>query len=183
MAQVREAVEKSKCAGGRRAARRSYFFEPFLELERFTADFLVEEVRLEAAAARLLALFFAGRLAEAFAPPRADERALDFFAARGEDFAADFLAADFFAAGLLAAVFLAGFLALFLALLLEALLAADFFAADFFAAGLLAAVFLAAVFLAALFFAPDLELLLALLFFVAFDAELVPFPPAPPAEF
>jgi hypothetical protein len=91
-------------------------------------DFLVEDVLLEAAAARFVPPFFADFLAADFTPPRADERA-DFLAT--VFFAPVFLAAVFFAAGFRAALFFAA--PLFVAL----------FADDF-----------AAVFLA-LLFAPD----------------------------
>jgi hypothetical protein len=132
--------------------------EPFRELERrapTALDFFVEEVRLDAAAARCVVLpapFFEAPFAEerdaVFEPPRAVERAAVFFEeerlADFVDFAADFRAGDFFAAVFLAAVFFAPVLA-------EADLAVDFFAADFFAVVFLAADFFAVVFLAAAF--------------------------------
>jgi hypothetical protein len=131
-------------------------------------DFFVEEVRLEAAAARLgddldalrdldaelreddftaprLELRDAVFLAEERdAPERADdERDEDFRAAEPVDFAEVFFAVDFLAADFLAVVF---FAAVFLAVV--------FLALDF--ADDLAEVFLAVVFLAVVFLAPDL---------------------------
>jgi hypothetical protein len=136
-------------------------------------DFFVEEVRLEAAAARLgddldalrdldaelreddftaprLELRDAVFLAEERdAPERADdERDEDFRAAEPVDFAEVFFAVDFLAADFLAVVF---FAAVFLAVVF---LAPDF--ADDLAEVFLAVVFLAVVFLAVVFLAPDL---------------------------
>ncbi len=137
-----------------------------LEEERLATvpDFLVEDVRLDAAAARL-----AG-----FAALRAFEAVLrdeDFTALRLALRAAVFLAAGraeaFFAAGraevFFAAVFLAG-----------AFLAAVFLAEDFTAD--LAAVFLAGAFFAAVFFAEDFTADLAAVFLAGafFAAVLVP---------
>jgi hypothetical protein len=160
-------------------------------------DFFVEEVRLEAAAARLGADLEALRDLEAelrdedFTAPRlelreavflaeerdAPERAeVDLRAAEELDLAEDFLAVDFLAAVFLAVVFLAAVLAVvFLAaVFLAPDLAEDFdadFAVDF------AAVFFAVVFLAAVFLAPDFlvleELLRELLFFAVFFLVLV----------
>jgi hypothetical protein len=72
------------------------FFEPDRLLDR-----LVEEVLLDAAAARFVPVL---RLAVFFAPPRAEERAAVFFA---PERAPDFFAAVFLAPVFLAAVFLA----------------------------------------------------------------------------
>ncbi|WP_201861805.1 hypothetical protein [Microvirga soli] len=145
-------------------------------------DFFVEEVRLEAAAARLGADLEALRDLEAelrdedFTAPRlelreavflaeerdAPERAeVDLRAAEELDLAEDFLAVDFLAAVFLAVVFLAAvfravvFLAPDFAEDLAADLAEVFLAAVFLAVVFLAAV-LAVVFLAAVFLAPDL---------------------------
>jgi cell division protein FtsW (lipid II flippase) len=176
-----------------------------VRFEPTVPDFLVEDVRLDAAAARcvLPELFFAAVLPEerddVLEPPRADDRAADFFEDEREadlpaDFAVVFLAVVFLAVVFLAAVFLApDFAALFLAVVFLAavFLAAVFLAPLFFEAALfvlLAAVFLAAVFFAPLFFAPDLaadfvppffplDERRALLFFAVVDAD----PPAPPA--
>jgi hypothetical protein len=147
--------------------------------ERFVPtvpDFFVEEVRLEAAAARFVEAglrdFEAPPLAGLFTPPltapRLEERAVGFFAAeRALDFAALF-------ALLRAAVEREG-----------ALLAADLvvaLAAVFLAAVFLATVFLAAVFLveardtvdfAAAFFAPDLAEDFAAVLDDDFAADLV----------
>jgi hypothetical protein len=135
-------------------------------------DFFVEEVRLEAAAARLgddldalrdldaelreddftaprLELRDAVFLAEERdAPERADERAEDFRAAEPVDFAEVFFAVVFLAADFRAVVF---FAAVFLAVVF---LAPDF--ADDLAEVFLAVVFLAVVFFAVVFLAPDL---------------------------
>jgi hypothetical protein len=137
--------------------------EPFRELERrapTALDFFVEEVRLDAAAARCVVLpapFFEAPFAEerdaVFEPPRAVERAAVFFDAERladfVDFAADFRAVDFLAAVFFAVVFLAA--VFFAPVLAEADLAVDFLAADFFAVVFLAADFFAVVFLAAAF--------------------------------
>lgn len=145
-----------------------------MELERFeptVPDFLVEDVRLDAAAARwvLPEVFFAALLpeerAEDFEPPRAEERAAVFFADDREadlpaDFAVDFLAAVFFAVVFLAAVFLA--VVFFAAVFFAAVFLAAVFLAPDFAEEARDVVFLAAVFFAALFFeAADLVLFAA----------------------
>ncbi|MEE1611852.1 hypothetical protein [Microvirga sp. CF3016] len=117
-------------------------------------DFFVEEVRLEAAAARFGVDFDALRAFEAdFTAPRLELREADFRAAgraeveREEDFLAADLAEVFLAVVFLAAVFLA---VVFFAADLADERAEVFLAADF------AVVFLAVVFLAVVFFAPDL---------------------------
>jgi hypothetical protein len=142
---------------------------------------LVEEVRLDAAAARFAGAFLAAlRALEAdFTAPRLALRAAVFLAdERAEDFTAVFLATVFLAAAFLAVVFLAAdlatvFLAAFLAVVFLAeaftavFLAVVFFAAVFLAPALaedftadleadFAATFFVAVFLAAVFLAPDL---------------------------
>jgi cation transport ATPase len=146
-------------------------------------DFFVEEVRLEAAAARLGADLEAPRDLEAelrdedFTAPRlelreavflaeerdAPERAEEDLRAAAEVFlAVVFLAAVFLTVVFLAAVFLAVvfFAAVFLAVVFLAPDFAEDLAADlaevFLAAVFLAVVFLAAVFLAVVFLAPDL---------------------------
>jgi hypothetical protein len=141
-------------------------------------DFFVEEVRLDAAAARLGADLEALRDLEAelrdedFTAPRLELREAVFLAEERDaperadevlraaddlDLAADFLAVDFFAAVFLAVVFLA---AVFLAVVFLAPDFAEDLAADlaevFFAAVFLAVVFLVAVFLAVDFLAPAL---------------------------
>jgi hypothetical protein len=137
-------------------------------------DFFVEEVRLDAAAARLgadLELlrdldaelrdedFTAPRLElreavflaeERDAPERADE---DLRAADALDLVEAFLAVDFLGAVFFAVVFLA---AVFLAVVFLAVDLAEDFAEVFLAAVFLAVVFLAAVFFAVDFLAPDL---------------------------
>jgi hypothetical protein len=140
---------------------RDFFEPPFFEDER-----LVDEVLLEAAAARFVEPPFLAEDRDAdFVPPRADERAEDFDDERALDFDPVFLAAVrlvadlvplFFAPVFLAAVFLApDFLAAdFVPLFFAADLVPDFFAADFVPL-FLAAVFLAPDFFAAVFFAPD----------------------------
>jgi hypothetical protein len=147
-------------------------------------DFFVEEVRLDAAAARFGVDFEALRDLEALrdfeaedftaprlelreavflaeerdAPERAEvERDADFRAVDEADFAVVFFAAVFLAVVFLAVVF---FAAVFLAVVFLAPDFAEDLAADlaevFFAAVFLAVVFLAAVFLAVVFLAPDL---------------------------
>jgi hypothetical protein len=128
--------------------------------ERFVPtlpDRLVDEVRLEAAAARRVVPFFAVVLREAvLVPLRTVERDAVFRVVRAADlvprFAAVFFAPVFRAVVFRAAVFLAParFVALF-----APLLAAVFLAA-FFAPAFLAAVFFAPVFFAPVFFAPVL---------------------------
>jgi hypothetical protein len=148
------------------------FFE-----ERFAPtlpDLFVAEVRLDAAAARcVLPLLFVDFFAERFAPPRADERAADFFVERVADLAADFLApdrafdVDFFAAFL--AVFLVAFFVVFLAELFELVLL-EVLAADFLAV------------FAALFLAPVLADFLPLFeprFFAVDDPDPLEPPPRP----
>jgi hypothetical protein len=139
--------------------------------ERFVAtlpDFFVAEVRLRAAAARFVApfavLLFAELRAEVFAPPRAEDRAVDFREVFADVLAPPLLAADRFAPAFFAAVFLAP--AFFAAPRADdraaVFLAADFRAPPFFAAPraddraavFLAPAFLAPAFLAVLFFAP-----------------------------
>lgn len=117
-------------------------------------DFFVEEVRLEAAAARFVVDLDALRAFEAdFTAPRLELREAVFRAAgraeveREEDFLAADLAEVFLAVVFLAAVFLA---VVFFAADLADERAEVFLAADF------AVVFLAVVFLAVVFFAPDL---------------------------
>lgn len=113
-------------------------------------DFFVEEVRLEAAAARFGVDFDALRAFEAdFTAPRLELREADFLAAgraeveREEDFLAADLAEVFLAVVFLAAVFLA--VVFFAADLADERAEVVFLAADF-----------AVVFLAVVFFAPDL---------------------------
>ncbi len=129
-------------------------------------DFFVEEVRLEAAAARLGADLEPLRDLDAelrdvdFTAPRLELRDAVFLAEERDaperadeelDLAEDFLAVDFLAVLFLAAVFLA---VVFLAPDFAEDLAADL-AEVFFAAVFLAVVFLAADFLAVVFLAPD----------------------------
>jgi hypothetical protein len=172
--------------GRRKAHERRQLFEllpfdfDFFE-ERFAPtlpDLFVAEVRLDAAAARcVLPLLFVDFFAERFAPPRADERAADFFVERVADLAADFLApdrafdVDFFAAFLVAflAVFLVAFFVVFLAELFELVLL-EVLAADFLAV------------FAALFLAPVLADFLPLFeprFFAVDDPDPLEPPPRP----
>jgi len=165
-------------------------------------DFFVEEVRLEAAAARFGADFDALRAFEAdfTAPPRLELREAVFRAAgraeveREEDFLAADLAEVFLAVVFLAAVFLA--VVFFAADLAderaEVFLAADFavvfLAVVFFAPDLaedfvadrevdFAAVFLAAVFFVPAFLAVLVELRRALLFLAVFLVLVAPVSP------
>jgi hypothetical protein len=160
-------------------------------------DFFVEEVRLEAAAARFGVDFDALRAFEAdFTAPRLELREADFLAAgraeveREEDFLAADLAEVFLAVVFLAAVFLA--VVFFAADLADeraevVFLAADF-AVDFFAPDLaedfvadrevdFAAVFLAAVFFVPAFLAVLEELRRALLFLAVFLVLVAPVSP------
>jgi hypothetical protein len=130
-----------------------------LELDRLL-ERLVEEVLLEAAAARFVPDL---RAAVFFAPPRAEEREAVFFAADLR--AVVFLAPVFFAADLRAVVFLAP---VFFAAVLAPVFAADFFAPDFLLA--LRFVDFAAVLRAPLFRLPELRL-----FFAGVDEEEPPF--------
>jgi hypothetical protein len=152
------AISCDRCAGGSKKPPvqsgagpplGSYFESPFFEVD-FRLERFVEDVLLEAAAARFVPPFLA---AVFLAPPRADERAAVFLAdERLLDFAAVFLAPDFLAPVFLAAVF---FAPVFRA---AVFLAPDFLALDFrvvFAAVFRAAVFLAPDFFAAVFRAPD----------------------------
>ncbi|WP_445502182.1 hypothetical protein [Microvirga sp. G4-2] len=141
-------------------------------------DFFVAEVRLDAAAARLVVRLAAVLRAVAFTAVRLELRAGDLRAVeraedlRAEDFAAD-LAEVFLAVVFLAAVFLAeDFAEDFAADLAEVFLAAVFFAVVFLAedfaedfTAFFAVVFLAAVFFAAAFVPA---------FFVLLRAEEVP---------
>jgi hypothetical protein len=116
-------------------------------------DFFVEDVRLDAAAARFVAVFLV-LFVERFAAPRAVERAVVFFAAPRALLAVR-LVAVFLADFLVAAFFVVFLAAVFRVVFLAAVFFALFFAAPVFAA--FAAVFRAPPFFADAFLAPAFE--------------------------